>query len=82
MEWGLNLGGVRYFASVQTSPGAHPASCTVDIGCPSWVVKQPGNGSDLPPPGVPRLKQKIVVPLLPLLSFIVFSRVNFMYLTI
>jgi hypothetical protein len=42
-------GGVRFFAPVQTSPGAHPASCT--MGTRSFLgVEWPGRGDDQPPP--------------------------------
>jgi hypothetical protein len=41
--------GARYFAHVQTGPGAHPASCTMGTGSFSGV-KQPGRGADHPPP--------------------------------
>jgi hypothetical protein len=41
--------GVRFFAHVQTSPGAHPASCTMGTGSFPGV-KRPGRGADNPPP--------------------------------
>jgi hypothetical protein len=42
--------GARFFAHVQTGPGAHPASCTMGTGYFPGV-KQPGRGADhLPPP--------------------------------
>jgi hypothetical protein len=41
--------GARFFAHVQTGPGAHPASCT--MGTVSFRgVKRPGRGFDHPPP--------------------------------
>ena len=41
--------GVRFSVSVQTGPGAHPASYT--MGTKSFVgVKRPGRGVDQPPP--------------------------------
>jgi hypothetical protein len=41
--------GVRFFAQVQTGPGAHPASCTMGTG--SFLgVKRPGRGADHPSP--------------------------------
>ena len=44
----------RFLASVQTSPGAHPASCTMDTASFPWV-KRPGRGVDPPlPSSVPR----------------------------
>jgi hypothetical protein len=41
--------GARFFAYVQTGPGAHPASCTTDTGSFPGV-KWPGRGADHPPP--------------------------------
>jgi hypothetical protein len=41
--------GVRFFAHIQTSPGAHPAYCTVGTGSFPGV-KRPGLGADNPPP--------------------------------
>jgi hypothetical protein len=40
--------GARFFAHVQTGPGAHPASCTMGTGC-FLGVKRPGRGADQPP---------------------------------
>jgi hypothetical protein len=41
--------GARFFAHVQTGPGAQPASCTMGTG--SFLgVKQLENGADHPPP--------------------------------
>jgi hypothetical protein len=31
--WGSNLVGARFFAPIQTGPGAHPAYCTMGTGC-------------------------------------------------
>jgi hypothetical protein len=48
--------GVRFFTHVQTSPGAHPASCTVGTG--SFLgVKQSGRGADHPPPSSAKVKK-------------------------
>jgi hypothetical protein len=41
--------GARFFEHVQTGPGAHPASCTMDTGCFPGV-KRPGRGADHPHP--------------------------------
>jgi hypothetical protein len=41
--------GARFFAHVQTGPGAHPASCTMAT-CSFPGVKRPGRGVDHPPP--------------------------------
>ena len=46
--------GARFSAPVQTGPGAHPASCTMDTGSFPGV-KRPVRGTDPPPPSsVPR----------------------------
>jgi len=49
--------GERFFAPVQTSPGAHPASCTMGTGSFPGV-KRPGRGVDYPLHLAPRLKKK------------------------
>jgi hypothetical protein len=41
--------GARFFAHVQTGPGAHPAFCTMGTGSFEGV-KRPGRGADHPPP--------------------------------
>jgi hypothetical protein len=41
--------GARFFAHVQTGPGAHPAFCTMGTGS-FPEVKWPGRGADHPPP--------------------------------
>jgi hypothetical protein len=41
--------GARFFAHVQTGPGAHPASCTMVTGSFPGV-KRPDRGADHPPP--------------------------------
>jgi hypothetical protein len=41
--------GARFFAPVQTGPGAHPASCTMGTGSFPGV-KRSGRGADYPPP--------------------------------
>jgi hypothetical protein len=41
--------GARFFAHVQTGPGAHPASCTMGTGSFPGV-KRPGRGADHPTP--------------------------------
>ena len=46
---GSNPGGARLSASVQTGPGAHPASCTMGTGSLPGVMR-PGRGADHPPP--------------------------------
>jgi len=47
----------RYFAPVQTGPGAHRASYTVGTGSFPGV-KRPGRGVDHPPHLAPRLKKE------------------------
>jgi hypothetical protein len=55
--------GVRFFAHVQTGPGAHPASCTVGTGSFPGV-KRPGRGADHPlPSSVPRSRKSRAIPL-------------------
>jgi len=49
--------GARFSASVQTGPGAHPASHAMDTGS-FPVVKRPGHGVDDPIPLAPRLKKE------------------------
>jgi hypothetical protein len=47
----------RFFAHVQTGPGAHPASCTMGTG--SFLgVKRPGRGADHPPPSSAEVKNE------------------------
>ena len=41
--------GARFSATVQTCPGAYPASCTMGTGSFPGV-KRPGRGADHPPP--------------------------------
>jgi len=47
----------RFSASVQTDPGAHPASYTIGTGS-FPMVKRPGRGADHPPYLAPRLKNE------------------------
>jgi hypothetical protein len=60
--------GARFFASVQTGPGAHPASCTMGTGSFPGE-KRPGLGADHPPLLAPRSRKSRVIPLLPLWAF-------------
>ena len=55
---GSNPGGVeRFSATVQTGPGAHPASCTMVTGQFPWRKQQRGD-VDHPPHLAPRLKKE------------------------
>jgi hypothetical protein len=56
--------GTRFFAHVQTGPGAHPAFCTIGTGYFPGV-KLPGRGADHPPLLAPRLRMSRAIPLLP-----------------
>jgi hypothetical protein len=51
-------GGGRFFAAVQTGPGAHPASCTMGTGSFPGV-KRPGRGVDHPPPSSAEVKERV-----------------------
>jgi hypothetical protein len=56
--------GVRFFAHVQTGPGAHRASHT--MGTESFPgLKQPGRGADHPPLLVPSSRMSRAIPLPP-----------------
>jgi len=50
--------GARFFAPVQTSPGAHPATCIMGTGS-LLGVKQPGRGIDHPPPSSTEVKERV-----------------------
>jgi hypothetical protein len=56
--------GARFFAYVQTGPGAHPASCTMGTGSFPGV-KRPGRGADHPPLLAPRSRKSRAIPLPP-----------------
>jgi hypothetical protein len=49
--------GVKFSASVQTGPGAHPASYTMGTGSFPGA-KRPGRGVDHPPHQAPKLKKE------------------------
>jgi hypothetical protein len=68
--------GARFIAHVQTSPGAHPASCTVGTGSFPGA-KWPGRGGDHPPLLAPRSRMSRAIPLLPLWPVGACYRVNF-----
>jgi hypothetical protein len=49
---------VRFYASIQTGPGAHPASYT--MGTRSFLeVKQLGHGFNYPPPSSTKVKERV-----------------------
>jgi hypothetical protein len=50
--------GARFYATVQTSPEAHPASYTMGTG-PFPGVNRPGRGVDLPPPSSAEVKERV-----------------------
>jgi hypothetical protein len=60
--------GARFFAHVQTGPGAHPASCTMGTGSFPGV-KRPGRGADHPLLLAPRSGKSRAIPLPPLWAF-------------
>jgi hypothetical protein len=49
--------GAKFSAHVQTVPGAHSASCTMDTGSFPGV-KRPGRGADHPPPSSAEVKKE------------------------
>jgi hypothetical protein len=63
-SYGLDGSGIesrwwaRFSASVQTGPGAHPASYTMGTG-PFPGVKRPGRGVDHPPPSTVAVKERV-----------------------
>jgi hypothetical protein len=50
--------GTSFFASVQTGPGAYPASYTMGTGSFPGV-KWPGRGADHPPPTSAEVKERV-----------------------
>jgi len=48
----------RFSASIQTGPGAHPASYTMDAGSYPGK-KRPGHGVDHPPPSSTEVKERV-----------------------
>jgi hypothetical protein len=70
--------GARFFAHVETGPGALPASCT--MGTVSFPgVNWPGRGADHPPLLAPRLRMSKAVPLSPSRPLVACYRVNLLY---
>jgi hypothetical protein len=74
--------GTRFFAEVQTGPGAHSASYIMGTGSLIPGVKRPGRGVDHPPSSSSRVKERVdlYIPLLPLWAFMARSRVKFIIL--
>jgi hypothetical protein len=67
--------GARFFAPVQTGPGAHPASCT--RGTRSFPGVESGRGVTLTPHTVlvPRSKNRVqLMPLLSLRAFVAYKK--------
>jgi hypothetical protein len=50
--------GARFFAPIQTGPGAHPASYTMGTGSFPWV-KRPGRGVDHPSSSSTEVKERV-----------------------
>jgi len=57
--------GARFSTPVQTGPGAHPASYTMDTGSLSRGVKRPGRGVQHPPPSSAKIKERVELYLYP-----------------
>jgi hypothetical protein len=51
---------VRFSAPVQTGPGAHPASCTMDTGSFSGI-KRPGRGANHPTPISAKANERVTL---------------------
>jgi hypothetical protein len=58
--------GARFFAQVQTGPGAHPASCTMGTGSFQGVESGRGVVLTIHPLLAPRSRKSRAIPLLPL----------------
>jgi hypothetical protein len=69
----------RFSTPFQTGPGTHPASYTMGTG--SFLgVKQPGCGTDHPPPSSAKVKERLELYLyFPLWAFVACSRVIFTF---
>jgi hypothetical protein len=71
-------GGARFFAHVQTGPGAHPVSCTMGTGYFPGV-KRLGRGAGHPPILAPRSRKSRAIPLLPHRHLVACYRVTFTF---
>jgi hypothetical protein len=70
--------GARISAPLQTGPGDHPVSYTMDT--ESFLgVKRPGRGADHPPHLAPRLKEGCSYTSTPPLCLLTYSRVSFAF---
>ena len=75
--------GGRLPATVQTSSGINPATCTMGTGSLPLEVKWPGCGVNHPPPSSAEIKKKTgAIPLIPLWAFMVSYRVTFIFTVI
>ena len=73
---------VRFSATVQTGPGAHPGSCTMGTKSLSLGVRRPVCGVYHPPHLAPGLKKEYsCTSSTPLWPFMVCTRVNFTFFT-
>jgi hypothetical protein len=66
---GSNPDGARFFALVETGPGAHPSSCTTGTGSFPGVNCDRGLTKTPHPLLVPWLRKSIAIPLLPLWTY-------------
>ena len=69
------MGEAKFFATVKTSPGAHPDVYRIGAGS-FQVVKRPGRGADYPPHLAPRLRKEMIYAST---IFVACSKVNFTF---
>ena len=75
---GSNPGGARFSASVQTGPGAYPASYTMGTGL-FPLVKRPWRGVDHPPSSSAGVKERVELYTTSLWAFMACYRENFTF---